>query len=116
RAEWRRVVPELLRIGLVGSLDRAAITGYCASWARWLDAERNLSRYGAVIRTPNGFAQLSPYVTIAAAALKSMRAFAQELGPTPASRVRVEPGELLPPPSPPSADSRSPSRFFRDPK
>ena len=34
KAEWRRVVPELERMGLLTTVDRAALATYCQAWAR----------------------------------------------------------------------------------
>ena len=32
RAEWERIVPELLDAGVLTQIDRAALTGYCSAW------------------------------------------------------------------------------------
>jgi P27 family predicted phage terminase small subunit len=121
RTEWQRVVPQLKRLGIASALDRACIAAYCASWQRWLKAEENLERYGAIVKSPSGFPMLSPYVSIAAAALKNMRAFAAELGLTPAARTRVQADETAPTFPQPNrhtsegtAPRPSPARFFHD--
>lgn len=89
RREWRRVLPELERLGLLTVVDRAALAGYCQAYARWVEAEEKLSEYGMVGVTPSGYVQQLPYVSIAQKQLDLMRRFAAEFGFSPASRSRV---------------------------
>ena len=42
-AEWRRVVPVLDEMGLLTRADRAVLTGYWQSWARWMAAELTIA-------------------------------------------------------------------------
>lgn len=43
RAEWRRVVPQLDRLGVLATIDRAVLTAYCSAWAKFVDAEAALN-------------------------------------------------------------------------
>src|SRR5688572_18095041 len=45
KAEWRRIVPQLERLGLLTLIDRAALAAYCQSYARWEEAERFLAAH-----------------------------------------------------------------------
>jgi P27 family predicted phage terminase small subunit len=89
RAEWGRIEKELLLLGLLTNLDRAALAAYCQAWSRWVDAETKLQQFGTVIKAPSGYPIQSPYVTIANQAAKQMREFLVEFGLTPSSRTRV---------------------------
>jgi P27 family predicted phage terminase small subunit len=89
KKEWRRVAKELKSCGLLTAVDRAALTGYCESWARYVDASENLQKFGSVVKSPNGYPILNPYVSICNAAMKEMRAFLTEFGMTPASRSKI---------------------------
>lgn len=40
KREWRRLGPELDRLGLMTTADRSAFAGYCQAWARWIEAEK----------------------------------------------------------------------------
>ena len=40
KAEWKRVTPELRRLGLLAHLDRAILSTYCEAWAVWVDAAK----------------------------------------------------------------------------
>lgn len=92
KREWRRVVPELERLGLLTIVDRAELAGYCQAWARWQEAEQAIDKYGTVLKTPQGFVQTSPYVTQARNALETMRRFASDFGFSPSARSRVSSG------------------------
>ena len=70
-AEWHRLVPHLIAIGMVTAADRAILVGYCALWARWLQAhelKHHKAEHGVFVHL--------------------LRAMA-EIGLTPASRSRV---------------------------
>jgi P27 family predicted phage terminase small subunit len=91
KAEWRRLAAEMLRIGTLTTVDRAAFEGYCKAYSRWLAAEKFLDKNGLTVKVGRGFLQPRPQVGY----LQKMREFASEFGLTPASRSRlhVEAGE-----------------------
>lgn len=90
RCEWRRVSSELEANGLLTSVDRAALAVYCASWARWVEAEERLAEEGMVlVAAKSGYAMPSPYIAISNSALDAVRKFASEFGMTPSSRSRI---------------------------
>lgn len=41
--EWRRIVPELLRSGIITKLDHSIIAMYCVTYSNWIKAEADLS-------------------------------------------------------------------------
>ena len=94
RAEWDRVAPELSNNGLLAGVDRMALAGYCQSYARWVEAENEITAKGSTMTLYDDdgaakYVQQSPYVGIARAALDHMRRFAAEFGMTPSARSRV---------------------------
>ncbi len=89
KREWRRVAPELRRLGLLTCVDRLALAGYCMAYARWRQANDVLTDEGLTFVTPSGYVQQRPEVAIANKSLAEMKAFAQEFGMTPASRTRI---------------------------
>ena len=90
KVEWRRISGELLMLGLLTLIDRAALAGYCSAWSRWVAAELSIQKFGTVIKSPkSGYPIQNPYVGIANTALDQMRKFATEFGLTPASRSRL---------------------------
>lgn len=98
RAEWLRVLPDLVRLDRVTGLDVAVLAGYCMEFARWREAEAAVDRDGAVLvlRDDKGAvrsAQPSPWAGLALRHLAAMKAHAVELGFTPAARGKVKPAD-----------------------
>lgn len=89
KAEWNRIAPELLALGILARVDRAALAAYCRCWSLWVEAENQLRKFGAVIRTSKGYPIQNPYLGIANTAIDQMRKFLTEFGMTPSSRTRV---------------------------
>jgi P27 family predicted phage terminase small subunit len=89
KAEWKRLVQELQEIGILTLIDRAVLAGYCQSWGRWVEAERKLKETPPLIKTPAGYVQLSPWLTVANREREFMLRYMAELGLTPSSRTRI---------------------------
>lgn len=96
RKEWRRVVPELERLGLLSVIDQAALEGFCYSYAQWRKQVEWIAINGDVfpIRDKKTgkitYLQQVPQVAMGQKALNEMRKFAQEFGLTPAARARLQ--------------------------
>lgn len=89
KEEWDRVMPELLKLGLMSELDRAALAGYCQSYANWRQAQSRIRRFGMTFTTEKGYEGVRPEVAIAQRERHLMRQFAMEFGFTPSARSRV---------------------------
>lgn len=89
KAEWKRLVHMLHALGVISELDRAALAAYCQAYGRWVEAERRLKETPALLRTPAGYVQPSPWLGIANKNLELMHKFMSELGLSPVSRSRV---------------------------
>lgn len=89
RQEWKRIAPELRRMGLLTIVDRVALTAYCQTYARWLEAEEAVEKKGMTFVTEKGYIQQRPEVGVAQKSLLLIKAFATEFGLTPASRTRI---------------------------
>jgi P27 family predicted phage terminase small subunit len=95
---WRTLVPKLMRLGLLSEIDHAALTAVCVAFARWREAEAEITRLGQVISQPvlNKKGELvgyrtkaNPAVAIANEANRIMRSYLVEFGATPASLGKV---------------------------
>lgn len=93
KTEWRRVAPQLARIGLLTGLDRAVLAGYCDSYATWVECTRFVQEHGEHYIAPNGQLRRWPQAERAKQAAQAMRAFASEFGLTPNSRLRLNVAE-----------------------
>lgn len=89
KAEWRRIAPELTRLGLLTPIDRAAFAAYCASYARWAKVEMKLLDKGVLVKGAKGQIITSPLLWISTSAMKQMLKFGVEFGLTPSSRSRL---------------------------
>ncbi len=87
--EWRRVAGVLHAMGVLTTIDRAALAAYCQAYGRWVEAERRLEETPMLLKTPSGYVQQSPWLGIVNKQLELMGRFMVELGMTPASRSRV---------------------------
>jgi P27 family predicted phage terminase small subunit len=90
KREWKRISTELTTLGLLTSVDRAALAAYCAAYSSWADAEVKLQKFGKIIKTPSGYPIPNPYVSIRNTSLNIMRQYLVEFGMTPASRSRLQ--------------------------
>jgi P27 family predicted phage terminase small subunit len=95
KAEWARIAPELYKLGLLTSLDRAALAAYCDSWGLFVRAERLLRKLGddgadgLLTKTAKGEITQNQLLRIARQAAAAMVAFGNEFGLSPSSRVKV---------------------------
>lgn len=89
KTEWRRVVPELHRLGLLSVVDRAALEAYCEAYHDWREAKLALDEEGRTYKTDTGYIRPRPEIKFAAEAVKTMKAFMGEFGLTPSARSRI---------------------------
>lgn len=92
KKEWRRMSRQLEVIGVLTEVDMAAFAGYCQAYARWKEAEEFISKHGTIVKTPSGYWQQVPQVSIAQTYLKIMNKFCEEFGLTPSARSRITAG------------------------
>ncbi|NFE94353.1 phage terminase small subunit P27 family [Clostridium botulinum] len=89
KKEWRRMAKQMEQLGTLTEIDMAAFAGYCQAYARWKEAEEFITKHGAIVKTPSGYWQQVPQVSIAQTYLKIMNKFCEQFGLTPSSRSRI---------------------------
>ena len=89
KKEWKRLAKKMQDLGILSEVDMAAFAGYCQAYARWKEAEEFIQQHGTIFKTPSGYPQQVPHVSIAQTYLKIMNRFAEQFGLTPASRSRI---------------------------
>lgn len=93
-AEWGRVVPELVAIGLLSVVDRAALTAYVNAWATFVSASADIEDRGTIVRGRDGNSVKNPSVGMQRDALQQIKVWCGEFGLTPSARARMAlPGE-----------------------
>ena len=89
KKEWRRMSKQLEQLGILTEVDMAAFAGYCQAYARWKEAEEFITKHGTIVKTPSGYWQQVPQVSIAQTYLKIMNRFCEQFGLTPSARSRL---------------------------
>lgn len=89
RALWKKLVPELERLGLLTSVDDGALHGLCLNYARAIQAAGLVRKQGPVIVTDKGFVLPHPAVAMERNAWKAYKEFCSLFGLDPSSRTRL---------------------------
>lgn len=93
KREWRRLVPILLRMRVLTEADGYALANLCQAFSTMVRAQKKLNESGLLIRTPNGFAQQSPLLSVVNTCMQTITQLSREFGLTPASRTRIQAAE-----------------------
>ncbi|MFN0197334.1 MAG: phage terminase small subunit P27 family [Planctomycetaceae bacterium] len=92
--EWQRVVPEMVRLGVISGLDTIVVAQYCEMVADWIAAKAEVHEHGRTVKyeSENGsvHVQVSPWYSIAKQLGQEVKRLAAELGLTPASRPTIK--------------------------
>lgn len=91
KAEWARLGGEMIRLGLISNIDRAAFAVCCEHWATWCTAQIELQKVGPaglVTVTPSGYAQMSVWLQVRNRAAEGLRQYLHEFGMTPSARTQ----------------------------
>lgn len=100
--EWHRIIPILQRMRVLSPAYGAALAGYCQTYARWFEAEADITENGSIIEEPiirrrrgeddeiAGYKRKkNPAVAIANESMKIMRAFLSDFGLSPSTLSKV---------------------------
>ena len=98
---------ELHGMGVLTTIDRAALAAYCQAYGRWVEAEERMRDGQLLYKTPSGHVQQSPLLGIINKQLELMGRYLIELGMTPASRSRVSVTPLPAPVEPRRLDDQT---------
>lgn len=99
KAEWKRTIPELERLGILKQVSVAAVVGMCSAFGTAMQAEREIKKHGLIVDEPIvaaktgaivGYRKVtSPAVKIARDAWAQYKSFAAECCVTPASENKA---------------------------
>lgn len=92
KKEWRRIAKIFAEEEKeFTDKDLKALEAYCTNYAKWQKCEQIIDEKGYSMEVgDNGYEQQRPEVCIANKAQTEMRAWAKELGLTPAARQRMK--------------------------
>ena len=62
RKEWRRLAPILMNLGLLTAADAVPFAGYCQAYARWREAQDEITRHGSIYKDGDGRIRPNPYI------------------------------------------------------
>jgi len=89
RAEWRRVVPLLDRLGLLTKIDRTALAMYCDAYSQFLAASNTIKQHGFSYRLESGYIQQRPEVSIYHKLHTIIKGWCREFGLTVSARGQL---------------------------
>ncbi len=88
-AEWGRVVPELDRLGLLTSVDRAFLVTYCEAWSALLQGQEAIRVHGPLVRGREGQLIRNPASQVIKDSADLMLKFGSRFGLSPSDRSRL---------------------------
>ena len=88
-AEWERIVPEIEAMGLLATLDRAALIRYCRAWADWCELDEKLRATGMLVKGRRDGLVRNPLWMMRSDIENTLRELGKQLGLTPAARLRA---------------------------
>ncbi len=110
RAEWHRVVPILVKAGVLTEADGTMVAAYCTAHSLYVRATDAYNEQGLMLKERGAkMAHVNPMVKVAAAARDQAMKLAAEFGLSPSSRTRVS-GAIAP--APKADDGDDSSRFL----
>ena len=65
KREWRRLAKTMEAMGVLTEADRAAFATYCDAYSKWKTATVFIDQHGMIFKTPSGYIQQVPQVSIA---------------------------------------------------
>lgn len=92
KREWKKITPELEKLGLIALVDRAALAMYCVAFSRWELAEKKLKELqesGLIESTPNGHKQMGVWLQISNRAQEQIKSSLSDFGMSPSARAKV---------------------------
>lgn len=87
-AEWRRVTPELFRLGRLAALDRGCLAMYCSWWQHLVQVRAELAASTHTVKGQKGNDVVNSLWREYRDASKQVLELAKQLGLTPDSRLR----------------------------
>ena len=92
KAEWKRVVPALVKSRSLAGHELSTVESYCIAVARIRECEAVIQKHGLTFVSATGESKRRPETTIHKENIEAARRLAAECGITPASRSKNKGG------------------------
>lgn len=92
KAEWRRVVPQLVADRKIAAHELQTVEAYCLAVANMRQAEAIVAKEGPTYISPHGEVKRHPATMLVKEAIEAARRLAVECGLTPAARTKNKGG------------------------
>ena len=87
KKEWKRVVPELKKMDIVGRLDISNLVAYCNAYSKYCEATKALRGEPLTVPSPSGMKE-NPLINVQIKYADQFRKFADQCGLTINSRLK----------------------------
>lgn len=87
KKEWKRVVPELKKMDIVGRLDITNLVAYCNAYSKYCEATKALRGQPLTVPSPSGEKE-NPLINVQIKYADMFRKFADQCGLTINSRLK----------------------------
>lgn len=88
---WRRVVPQLKKVGVTADVDSESLAAMCVCWQEIVEASAKIKDHGMFVKGKAG-PIISPAVKARASAIERFTRLAGSFGFTPSDRSRIGAG------------------------
>lgn len=89
KREWKRLAPELVRLGVLTHLDRDSLAVYCEAVVHYRQAAELIDRSAVLVKSGGGRLVKNPALQVARDQAAIIRGFAREPGLTPSARSGI---------------------------
>ena len=90
KAKWAMLAPELIRLGILTSVDGDALAAYCQAYAEFKLSTETLQAEGRTKATETGYLTPHPAVAQQRSAWTTMKMYSAMFGLDPSSRSRIK--------------------------
>jgi len=89
KKEWKRLTPVLRRMRVLTEADWMTLANLCQTWSTLVKAQTKLTEMGILYKTPSGYVQQSPLLSVVNQCVDTITKLSREFGLTPAARSRI---------------------------
>src|ERR1700737_731051 len=85
-AEWDRTAPILMGMRVLTEADYMALASLCQAYSTMVNAQVQMNKSGILFKTPSGYVQQSPLISIVNQSADLVTKLCREFGLTPSAR------------------------------